>query len=89
MGAGGAGGDWDSIYENDQSDKVRDPFTSDLMWKFSSKVTGAVWSVARAPVSPCPTLKVISLVTAIAETKEAAQRKLKKPQTMKEALLAF
>ncbi len=25
VGAGGAGGDWDSIYENDQSDKVRDP----------------------------------------------------------------
>ncbi len=25
IGAGGAGGDWDSIYENDQSDKVRDP----------------------------------------------------------------
>lgn len=89
VGAGGAGGDWDSIYENDQSDKVRDPYTSDLMWKYSTKVTGAEWPLAKAPVSPCPTLKVISLVTAIAETKEDAQRKLKKPQTMKEAVAAF
>ena len=38
VGAGGAGGDWDSIYENDQSDKVRDPVKSDLMFKLSTKV---------------------------------------------------
>ena len=30
VGAGGAGGDWDSIYENDQSDKVRDPEKGNL-----------------------------------------------------------
>lgn len=87
IGAGGAGGDWESIYENDQSDKVRDPIKSDLMFKYSTQVTGAEWPVAKAPVSPCPTLKVISAVTALVEKKEAAGRALKKrPESMKEAL---
>ena len=90
IGAGGAGGDWESIYENDQSDKVRDPIKSDLMFKYSTQVTGAEWPVAKAPVSPCPTLKVISAVTALVETKEAAGRALKKnPESMKEALAFF
>ena len=70
IGAGGAGGDWESIYENDQSDKVRDPIKSDLMFKYSTQVTGAEWPVAKAPVSPCPTLKIISAVTALVETKK-------------------
>jgi hypothetical protein len=39
VGAGGAGGDWDSIFENDQSDKVRDPETSLLLWKYASEVS--------------------------------------------------
>ena len=39
VGAGGAGGDWDSIFENDQSDKVRDPEKSLLLWKYSTEVT--------------------------------------------------
>lgn len=51
LGAGGAGGGWDSIYENEQSDKVRDPDTSRLLWQYSTEVrTGApvgivlIWS---------------------------------------------
>jgi hypothetical protein len=39
IGAGGAGGDWDSIYENEQSDKVRDPDTSRLLWQYSTEVS--------------------------------------------------
>lgn len=38
MGAGGAGGDWDSIFENDQSDKVRDLEKALLLWKYSTEV---------------------------------------------------
>ena len=38
IGAGGAGGDWESIFENDQSDKVRDPEKMALLWKYSNEV---------------------------------------------------
>ena len=38
LGAGGAGGDWDSIYENDQSDKVRDEEKAKLLWQYSTQV---------------------------------------------------
>jgi protochlorophyllide reductase len=38
IGAGGAGGDWDSIYENDQSDKVRDTDKARMLWEHSVKV---------------------------------------------------
>ena len=38
VGAGGAGGDWDSIFENDQSDKVRDSEKGQLLWKYASQV---------------------------------------------------
>ena len=44
IGAGGAGGDWESIFENDQSDKVRDPEKMALLWKYSNEVrTHAVY----------------------------------------------
>ena len=38
VGAGGAGGDWESIFENDQSDKVRDPEKMALLWQYSNEV---------------------------------------------------
>lgn len=38
VGAGGAGGDWDSIFENDQSDKVRDTEKALLLWKYATEV---------------------------------------------------
>lgn len=87
MGAGGAGGDWESIYENDQSDKVRDIEKAALLWKLATQVTGAEWPLAKAPVSPCPTLKVIGFVTSILDQKESLARSLKKkPATMKEVM---
>lgn len=41
LGGGGADGDWDSIYENDHSDKVLDKELSQELWKYSTIVTGA------------------------------------------------
>jgi hypothetical protein len=38
-GAGGTGGDWESIYENDQSDKVRDAEKASALFKMSSEIT--------------------------------------------------
>jgi protochlorophyllide reductase len=79
VGAGGAGGGWESIYENDQSDKVKDPVKSELVWKYSTKVTGAEWQPAKAPVSPCPTLRVIKAVTTIVDKREELMRGLVPP----------
>ena len=38
IGAGGGGGGWDSIFENDQSDKVIDREKADMLWKYSAQV---------------------------------------------------
>lgn len=51
MGGGGAGGGWDSIYENDQSDKVLNRETSADLFKHSTIVTGATWP---EPYQPKP-----------------------------------
>jgi len=74
LGGGGAGGGWDSIYENDQSDKVLDKEVSADLWKYSSMVTGAEWPAAYQPKSPCPTLKVVGAVTDFMNAKEEAKR---------------
>jgi len=80
VGAGGAGGGWDSIYENDQSDKVLDQEKAADLWKLSCEVTGAEWPAAYQPKSPCPTLTVISGVTALLNAAEERKRmKLGKP----------
>lgn len=70
VGAGGAGGDWDSIYENDQSDKVRNIETSADLFRYATRVTGAEWEEAQSAVSPCPTLRVIAAVTKLIEKRE-------------------
>ena len=62
-GGGGAGGGWDSIFENDQSGKVLDVDTAINLFKYSSEITGAEWPDLKAVTSPCPTLKVIGAVT--------------------------
>ena len=74
LGGGGAGGGWDSIYENDQSDKVLDKELASDLFKYSAEVTGAQWPPANQPKSPCPTLKVIGAVTAMVHAKEEAKR---------------
>lgn len=74
LGGGGGGGGWDSIYENDQSDKVLNKELGSELFKLSAKVTGAEWPEAYQPKSPCPTLKVIGAVTAYMNAKEEAKR---------------
>mmetsp|Transcript_103890 Transcript_103890/g.195588 ORF Transcript_103890/g.195588 Transcript_103890/m.195588 type:complete len:587 (+) Transcript_103890:60-1820(+) len=49
QGGGGAGGGWDSIYENDQSDKVLDKQVAADLWKHSTIVTGADWPTPYQP----------------------------------------
>ena len=54
---------------------------------FLYQVTGAEWPLAKAPVSPCPTLKVIGFVTSILDNKESLERQLSaKPKTMQEVM---
>jgi ferredoxin len=65
VGAGGAGGGWDSIYENDQSDKVLNKDLTMKLWQYSTEVTGAEWPEGYQPKSPCPTLKVIGAATSL------------------------
>jgi len=62
-GAGGAGGGWYSIYENDQSDKVLNKDLMMKLWQYSTEVTGAEWPEAYQPKSPCPTLVAIGAAT--------------------------
>ena len=62
-GGGGAGGGWDSIFENDQSSKVLNLETAMDLFKYSIEITGAEWPDVRQVTSPCPTLKVIGAVT--------------------------
>jgi hypothetical protein len=62
-GGGGAGGGWDSIFENDQSAKVLDVETQLKLFQYSTEITGAKWPELKAITSPCPTLKVIGAVT--------------------------
>jgi len=63
VGSGGAGGGWDSIFENDQSDKVLNRDIMMKLWQYSTEVTGAKWPEAYQPKSPCPTLKVVGAAT--------------------------
>jgi hypothetical protein len=62
-GSGGAGGGWDSIFENDQSAKVLDVEAAVKLFHYATEITGADWPDIRAVTSPCPTLKVIGAVT--------------------------
>jgi protochlorophyllide reductase len=62
-GGGGAGGGWDSIFENDQSSKVLSIETAKKLFDTSTSITGAEWLTLKQVTSPCPTLKVIGAVT--------------------------
>ena len=62
-GGGGAGGGWDSIFENDQSAKVLDVATALKLYEYSTEICGAEWPDLKQVVSPCPTLKVVGAIT--------------------------
>jgi len=62
-GGGGAGGGWDSIFENDQSAKVLNLDTCMKLFEYSTKIADAEWPELKQVTSPCPTLNVIGAVT--------------------------
>lgn len=62
-GGGGAGGGWDSIFENDQSSKVLNVDMQMKLYEYATQITGAQWPELKQITSPCPTLKVIGAVT--------------------------
>lgn len=62
-GGGGAGGGWDSIFENDQSSKVLNIETATKLFNYATQITGAEWPELKQVTSPCPTLMVIGAVT--------------------------
>jgi protochlorophyllide reductase len=73
-GGGGAGGGWDSIFENDQSSKVLDIDTAIKLFEYSTKITEAQWPKLKQVTSPCPTLKVIGAVTQAMVKREELKR---------------
>jgi protochlorophyllide reductase len=95
IGAGGAGGDWDSIFENEQSDKVRDMEKATELFKYSTEITSAEWPQTKSTVSPCPTLVVIGAVTNMLDKLEQSGKgsgiatQKKRPKSMEEAMDIF
>mmetsp|Transcript_16867 Transcript_16867/g.24704 ORF Transcript_16867/g.24704 Transcript_16867/m.24704 type:complete len:568 (+) Transcript_16867:156-1859(+) len=78
-GSGGAGGGWDSIYENDQSAKVQDVELAVKLFETSTEITGAQWPDFKKITSPCPTLKVIGAVSAGMIEREEMKRMREHP----------
>jgi len=78
-GGGGAGGGWDSIYENDQSDKVNNIELSVELFRTATEITGAKWPEAKTFTSPCPTLKVIGAISTNMIAREELKRMADRP----------
>jgi hypothetical protein len=73
-GGGGAGGGWDSIYENDQSAKVLDMDLAFQLFQYSTEITEAEWPDLKTVTSPCPTLQVIGGISKYMIAKEEMKR---------------
>jgi hypothetical protein len=78
-GGGGAGGGWDSIYENDQSAKVNNIELGIDLFRFSTDITRTEWPFAKAITSPCPTLMVIGAISQAMITREELKRMTERP----------
>ncbi len=78
-GGGGAGGGWDSIFENDQSAKVNNIELGIDLFRFSTEITGAEWPDVTAIRSPCPTLNVIGAISKAMIEKEELKRMVERP----------
>lgn len=78
-GGGGAGGGWDSIYENDQSGKVNNIELGIDLFRYSTKITGAEWPDTSTPRSPCPTLNVVGAISKAMIEKEELKRMVDRP----------
>lgn len=73
-GGGGAGGGWDSIFENDQSGKVLDIDLQVKLFNLATEITGANWPDLKQVNSPCPTLNVIGGISKAMIQREEAKR---------------
>jgi hypothetical protein len=78
-GGGGAGGGWDSIFENDQSAKVNNIELGMDLFKASTSITGAEWPDLSVARSPCPTLNVIGAISKGMIEKEELKRMVERP----------
>jgi len=78
-GGGGAGGGWDSIFENDQSAKVNDIEQGLKLFNLSSEIVGAEWPSMKQVRSPCPTLNVIGAISKNMIAKEELKRMEERP----------
>lgn len=78
-GGGGAGGGWDSIFENDQSGKVNNIDLGISLFRSSTEITGAEWPDVTAVRSPCPTLNVIGAISKQMIEKEELKRMVERP----------
>jgi len=78
-GGGGAGGGWDSIYENDTSAKVTNLELQMKLFKTSTEVSGAVWPDFKQVTSPCPTLQVVGTISKAMVHKEELKRMQDRP----------
>ena len=79
-GGGGAGGGWDSIYENEQSAKVQNIDTTVDLFTTATSITGAMWPkpadmVEQAP----PMLKIIGSISKNKLQDEEAKRRSVRP----------
>jgi len=78
-GGGGAGGGWDSIFENDQSAKVNNVELGVDLFRYSTEITGAEWPFATQITSPCPTLKVVGAISKAMISREELKRMEERP----------
>jgi hypothetical protein len=83
LGGGGAGGGWDSIYENDQSDKVLNKELATELFECSTAVSGAEWPTPYQP-RPVPLEKqvvgnVVDTIAKMLYASEEAKRREPKP----------
>jgi len=78
-GSGGAGGGWDSIFENEQSQKVVDLEQGFQMFQYATEITGAQWPELKQVTSPCPTLKVVGVISKAMIEKEELKRMKEHP----------
>ena len=78
-GGGGAGGGWDSIYENDQSAKVNNVDLGVDLYRASVQITGAQFPDVTQVRSPCPTLNVIGAISKSMIEKEELKRMEERP----------
>mmetsp|Transcript_94267 Transcript_94267/g.148257 ORF Transcript_94267/g.148257 Transcript_94267/m.148257 type:complete len:445 (-) Transcript_94267:40-1374(-) len=74
LGGGGGGGGWDSIYENDQSDKVLNKDLAADLWKYSTIVTGAEWPKPYQSKPPSDIEKIMGSITDYLNAQEEAKR---------------